>query len=126
MPQNEAVTGLEVDEYKYHFVTEEKPVFKAEKGLSEQIVRQISAHKEEPEDFRFVRECLAEFLSAPELLARTNDLSMNPHNLEQWEAINNHLAVLLTGSGKIGDDVTNEVAAGPLDENLTETPPPTA
>ena len=49
MPQNEAVTDLEVDEHKYHFVTDEKPVFKAEKGLSEEVVRQISAHKEEPE-----------------------------------------------------------------------------
>jgi Fe-S cluster assembly protein SufB len=49
MPQNEAVTDLGIDEYKYHFVTDEKPVFKAEKGLSEEIVRQISAHKEEPE-----------------------------------------------------------------------------
>jgi Fe-S cluster assembly protein SufB len=49
MPQNEAVSGLGLDEYKYHFVTDEKPVFKAEKGLSEEIVRQISAHKEEPE-----------------------------------------------------------------------------
>ena len=37
-------------EYKYGFVTEPgKPVFKAEPGLSEAIVRQISMHKEEPE-----------------------------------------------------------------------------
>ncbi len=55
MPDSEAVTSLGLDEYKYDFVTDEKPVFKAEKGLSEDIVRQISAHKEEPEwmlDFR--------------------------------------------------------------------------
>ncbi|HIF05309.1 MAG TPA: Fe-S cluster assembly protein SufB, partial [Candidatus Poseidoniales archaeon] len=39
----------ESDEYKYDFVTETKPVFRAEKGLSEAVVRQISAHKEEPE-----------------------------------------------------------------------------
>ncbi|MGB5303538.1 MAG: Fe-S cluster assembly protein SufB, partial [Gemmatimonadota bacterium] len=49
MPQNEAIKGIGLDEYKYSFVTDEKPFFKAEKGLSEEIVRQISAHKEEPE-----------------------------------------------------------------------------
>ena len=55
MPDNEMVTKLGLDEYKYDFVTDDKPVFKAEKGLSEDIVRQISAHKEEPDwmlDFR--------------------------------------------------------------------------
>jgi Fe-S cluster assembly protein SufB len=55
MPDNETVTNLGLDEYKYDFVTDDKPVFKAEKGLSEDIVRQISAHKEEPDwmlDFR--------------------------------------------------------------------------
>ena len=49
MPQNETVTDLGLDEYKYDFRTEDAPVFKAEKGLSEELVRQISAHKEEPE-----------------------------------------------------------------------------
>jgi Fe-S cluster assembly protein SufB len=49
MPQNETVEDLGLEEYKYDFITEDKPVFKAEKGLSESIVRQISAHKEEPE-----------------------------------------------------------------------------
>ncbi|MDP2479572.1 MAG: Fe-S cluster assembly protein SufB [Candidatus Palauibacterales bacterium] len=55
MPHNETVEGLGLDEYKYHFVTRDKPVFKSRKGLSEEVVRQISAHKEEPEwmlDFR--------------------------------------------------------------------------
>jgi hypothetical protein len=108
----------------------DKPIILPDQYLSviqyERLQRYLLAHKEEPEDFRFVRQCLAEFLSDPELLARTDDLMMTPHNLEQWEAINNHLAVLLTGSAKVGDDVTNEVVAGPLDENLTETPPPTA
>jgi Fe-S cluster assembly protein SufB len=55
MPYNETVEGLGLDEYKYHFVTKDKPVFKSRKGLSEEVVRQISAHKEEPEwmlDFR--------------------------------------------------------------------------
>ena len=49
MPKNEVVEGLGLDEYKYHFLTEERPVFKSQKGLSEDVVRQISAHKEEPE-----------------------------------------------------------------------------
>jgi len=49
MPHNETVEGLGLDEYKYHFITRDKPVFKSRKGLSEEVVRQISAHKEEPE-----------------------------------------------------------------------------
>ena len=49
MPENETIEGLGLDEYKYGFVTEDKPVFKAVPGLSEEIVRQISTHKEEPE-----------------------------------------------------------------------------
>jgi Fe-S cluster assembly protein SufB len=55
MPQNETVTELGLDEYKYGFITEGKPVFKARPGLDEDIVREISAHKNEPEwmlDFR--------------------------------------------------------------------------
>ena len=49
MPDNETVTSLGLDEYKYGFRTESKPVFQAQRGLSEDIVRQISAHKGEPE-----------------------------------------------------------------------------
>lgn len=49
MPENENVSQLGLDEYKYHFITEDKPVFKARPGLSEAVVREISAHKEEPE-----------------------------------------------------------------------------
>jgi Fe-S cluster assembly protein SufB len=49
MPQNETIQGLNLDEYKYDFVTAAEPVFRAQKGLSEEVVRQISAHKEEPE-----------------------------------------------------------------------------
>jgi Fe-S cluster assembly protein SufB len=55
MPQNETIQDLGLDEYKYDFVTESEPVYRAQKGLSEEVVRQISAHKEEPEwmlDFR--------------------------------------------------------------------------
>lgn len=42
-------------DYRYGFHTEEKYEFKSEKGLTEEIVRMISAHKKEPEwmlDFR--------------------------------------------------------------------------
>ena len=49
MPQNETIQDLGLDEYKYDFVTDAEPVFRAEKGLNEKVVRQISAHKEEPE-----------------------------------------------------------------------------
>lgn len=66
MPANEAVTSLGLDEYKYGFRSEEKPVFKAQRGLSEEIVRQISAHKDEPEwmlEFRL--EALKVYYSKP-------------------------------------------------------------
>ena len=49
MPDNDNVSQLGLDEYKYHFITEDKPVFKARPGLSEEVVREISAHKDEPE-----------------------------------------------------------------------------
>ena len=49
MPQNDTIQDLNLDEYKYDFVTESEPVYRAEKGLSEKVVREISAYKEEPE-----------------------------------------------------------------------------
>ena len=49
MPQNETIRDLQLDEYKYDFVTDAAPVYRARKGLSEEVVREISAHKEEPE-----------------------------------------------------------------------------
>ncbi len=55
MPYNETVSNLGLEEYKYGFVTQDRPVFKAQKGLNEAIVRQISENKGEPEwmlDFR--------------------------------------------------------------------------
>jgi Fe-S cluster assembly protein SufB len=55
MPKNELIEGLGLDQYKYDFRTEDKPVFRTEPGLSEEVVRAISARKEEPEwmlDFR--------------------------------------------------------------------------
>ncbi len=55
MPTNELVEGLGLDEYRYDFVDEEKHVFRSRPGLSEEVVREISGHKDEPEwmlDFR--------------------------------------------------------------------------
>ncbi|MDT8368928.1 MAG: Fe-S cluster assembly protein SufB [Longimicrobiales bacterium] len=49
MPRNEAVQDLNLDEYKYDFVDSEKHVFRTKPGLSEEVVRQISGHKDEPE-----------------------------------------------------------------------------
>lgn len=49
MPQNETIQDLQLDEYKYDFVTDAEPVYRARKGLSEEVVREISAYKEEPE-----------------------------------------------------------------------------
>ncbi len=49
MPQNEMVQDLGLDEYKYGFVDEEAHVFRTKPGLDEEVVRKVSAHKEEPE-----------------------------------------------------------------------------
>jgi Fe-S cluster assembly protein SufB len=49
MPQNETIRDLQLDEYKYDFITDTEPVYRASKGLSEEVVREISAYKEEPE-----------------------------------------------------------------------------
>lgn len=49
MPQNDIIDNLDIDRSKHDFITEGKPKFRAEKGLSEKVVRQISEHKDEPE-----------------------------------------------------------------------------
>ena len=49
MPQNELVQDLDLDEYKYGFVDEEAHVFRTSPGLDEDVVRQISKHKDEPQ-----------------------------------------------------------------------------
>ena len=49
MPYNEDVAALGLDEYKYGFRDEEDYVFKSRKGLDEEIVRMVSAQKNEPE-----------------------------------------------------------------------------
>ncbi|NJD10931.1 MAG: Fe-S cluster assembly protein SufB [Gemmatimonadetes bacterium] len=66
MPENETVAELGLGDYKYGFVTHDKPVFKARPGLDEEIVRQISAHKGEPAwmlEFRL--QALAVYRSKP-------------------------------------------------------------
>ncbi len=66
MPENETIAGLGLDEYKYGFRTEHEPVFQAQRGLSEEVVRQISAHKGEPQwmlDFRL--DALKTYYSKP-------------------------------------------------------------
>ena len=49
MPKNKTIQDLQLDQYKYDFVTDTEPVYRARKGLSEEVVREISAYKEEPE-----------------------------------------------------------------------------
>ncbi len=60
------VADVDLGEYKYGFHDEENPVIKIERGLNEDVIRQISAHKGEPEwmlDFRL--ESYKVFLSKP-------------------------------------------------------------
>lgn len=55
-----------IDEYKYNFIDDAKPVFRTRKGLDEEIVRQISAKKEEPDwmlEFRL--KAYKHFMSRP-------------------------------------------------------------
>ncbi|MDR0788383.1 MAG: Fe-S cluster assembly protein SufB [Gemmatimonadota bacterium] len=49
MPKNEAVAQLNLDEYKYGFSDDIEYRYKSRKGLDEEIVRQISGQKNEPE-----------------------------------------------------------------------------
>ena len=49
MPKNKTIQDLQLDQYKYDFVTDAEPVYRARKGLSEEVVREISAYKEEPQ-----------------------------------------------------------------------------
>ena len=45
----EETQATQIGEYKYGFHDDFTPVFQTERGLTEDIVRQISAHKSEPE-----------------------------------------------------------------------------
>jgi Fe-S cluster assembly protein SufB len=55
MPQDQNVSALNLDDYKYGFKDPDSYVFKSEKGLSKQIVEQISQMKEEPDWMRKFR-----------------------------------------------------------------------
>ena len=58
--------ALDIGEYQYGFHDPERPVFKTRVGLDEDVVREISAHKGEPQwmlDFRL--KALKTFLSKP-------------------------------------------------------------
>ncbi|HEY8484051.1 MAG TPA: Fe-S cluster assembly protein SufB [Longimicrobiales bacterium] len=66
MPYDPTVAQLGLDEYKYGFRDPEHAVFKAPKGLSEEVVRQISAAKGEPEwMLKFRLKALKIFQSKP-------------------------------------------------------------
>jgi len=66
MPHDETVAGLGLEEYKYGFVTEGDAVFRAEPGLSEEVVRLISAKKGEPEwMLKFRLKALKTYLAKP-------------------------------------------------------------
>jgi len=47
--QTQEKLAKKLDQYEFGFHVDSKPVFKSEKGLTEEIVRSISAHKKEPE-----------------------------------------------------------------------------
>ena len=47
-PELETPAQVDIGEYKWGFHDEEKPVFKTRRGLDEDVVREISAHKGEP------------------------------------------------------------------------------
>ncbi len=49
MPRNEVVQDLELENYKFGFVTDSEPVFRSRTGLDEGVVREISAQKDEPD-----------------------------------------------------------------------------
>jgi Fe-S cluster assembly protein SufB len=49
MPENEVIAQLGLDEYKYGFRDKEEYTYKSRKGLDEEIVREISERKGEPE-----------------------------------------------------------------------------
>ena len=48
-PATNSFRELGLDDYKYGFVTDSEPVFRTRPGLDEDVVRQISARKDEPE-----------------------------------------------------------------------------
>lgn len=87
----------------------------------ETLQRFVHNHEDEPEDFRYVRLALSDFLGSADFMERTDNLPMNPYNMKQWAAINDHLVALMSGSGKTGDTLTDEAINGPLERAETPT-----
>jgi hypothetical protein len=87
----------------------------------ERVERHLANHRDEPNDVRFVREFLAALLGQPDFLSRTDDLQMSPHNLAQWEALNNHMVAVLGRSKQKGDP---EIDKGLSGDPLAQTPEP--
>jgi Fe-S cluster assembly protein SufB len=93
------------DDYKYGFHDEEKPVFKVERGLSHEVVRQISAKKKEPkwmEEFR--HEALDVFYSKP----MPNWGSVDLLNSIQFDDIYYYLKPV-EEQGRTWDDVPEDI-----------------
>lgn len=90
-----------------------------------------------PASAGYVRGAIAAILEDEGLVALTNELNMTKHNIKIYEELNFHLTLLLSGTGKNGDDVIDEVIQGeaedtalvegepddiPLEPSPTETP----
>jgi len=83
MPQNETIQDLGLDEYKYHFITEDEPVFRSGRGLNEKVVREISAQKGEPEWMLEFRLKALEIYNAKPMPTWGGDLSKLDSVLDQ-------------------------------------------
>jgi Fe-S cluster assembly protein SufB len=83
MPQNEVVEGLGLDEYKYHFITDDEPVFRSGRGLNEKVVLEISAQKGEPEWMRDFRLKALKIYNAKPMPTWGGDLSTLESVLDQ-------------------------------------------
>jgi Fe-S cluster assembly protein SufB len=83
MPHDETVASLGLEDYKYGFITEGDAVLRAEPGLSEDVVRLISAQKGEPEwMLKFRLKALKTYFSKP-MPTWGGDLSQLEETLDQ-------------------------------------------
>ena len=83
----------------------------------------VHADLEKVDKFDHLRLCLTDTFDLPDLIEKTDDLDMTPHNRETWENIEEHIFKLVSAAKKIGDDETDEGLSDPLVETPTETPP---
>ena len=106
MPHDETVESLGLEEYKYGFITEGEAAFRAEPGLSEEVVRQISAHKGEPEwMLKFRLKALKTYLAKP-MPTWGGDLSQLEEVLDQ---IYFYVRPSDRKMGRTWDDVPQEI-----------------